>query len=112
MPEDLASRHVRVTAVDFLATNPRLPSGVHMFDFIEGDPREYLRHMERSGTWADHLIILSIAHAYNVNVSIHSNRGHQYDTVVSPGDGADEFPTIHLYHQFDLHFEAMPQWQM
>lgn len=44
----------------------------------------YLDDMERDGTWGDHLVLVSLAHALGRTIRVVSSLGDSYNVIVKP----------------------------
>ncbi len=51
------------------------PDGTHLYKFVPGYPSwtDYLRSMEKDGTWGDHLILRAAANCYKARIRVISS---------------------------------------
>ena len=83
------------------------PDGTDLFSFVSGHPTwsDYLRSMEKDGTWGDHLILHAAANYYKTRIRIISSLGNE---VVLYPDGIVLNPNplvlghVHEYHYVSL----------
>ena len=92
---------VRTLGVQYMSNNPER--------FIESNTEDsrlrYLANMSLQGTWADGLIIQSIADALNIIINItESNEGFVPTTIISPTNIEDNCLEINIGHLGEFHY--------
>ena len=69
------------------------------------DMNAYLMDMRRNGTWGDHIILVSLAHALGRTVKIVSSLGDSHNVIVEP-DNPHSAPIL-LGHVSKRHYVSL-----
>ncbi|XP_022804465.1 protein NLRC3-like isoform X1 [Stylophora pistillata] len=86
---EISHRQLRCDLVQFLERYPNLNDGTELYNFVDGYRSwfDYLRSMEKDGTWGDHLILYAAANSYKTCIRVISSLGH--DVMISPNNPTD-----------------------
>lgn len=83
------------------------PDGTELFNFVYGYPTwsDYLRSMEKDGTWGDHLILCATANYYQTHVRIVSSLDHEQ--IIQPDGPVLNSDPLVLGHIHEFHFVSL-----
>ena len=96
---------IRTAGVQFMRDNP----GRFIESNTENSWLRYLNNMSIQGTWADALIIQTVADALNVTIQmVESNQGFAPLTTVYPVQERNTLSTITIGHIDECHYVSTP----
>ncbi|CAH3157480.1 unnamed protein product [Pocillopora meandrina] len=100
---------LRQTLVQYLRSNPKLPNGTDLFDFVHGHQTwtEYLVHMEQDGAWGDHVILCAAANCFETCIRVVSSLSHSHDVIITPHFSVDESKPLVLGHIHEVHYVSL-----
>ena len=78
-----------------------------MFNFVHGYPSwaDYLRSMEKDGTWGDHLILRVAANCYETPIRVISSLGN--DIIINPDHVVVNNSPLVLGHIHEKHYVSL-----
>ena len=86
---------------------PAKPDGTDLFNFVHGYPSwaDYLRNMEKDGTWGDHLILRAAAKFYKTPIRVISSL--DCDIVIDPDRLVRNTNPLVLGHIHEKHYVSL-----
>ncbi|KAL9975267.1 hypothetical protein ACROYT_G012413 [Oculina patagonica] len=104
----ISDRELRKKLVEFLAKSPNLPDGTDLFNFVHGYPSwaDYLRSMEKDGTWGDHLILHAAANCYKTRIRVISSLDCDVSITSDHGTVDNTNPLV-LGHIHEKHYVSL-----
>ena len=83
------------------------PDGTDLFNFVDGYPSwaDYLRSMEKDGTWGDHLVLHSAANCYKTPIRVISSL-HR-DIIINPYRPVRNTNPLVLGHIHENHYVSL-----
>lgn len=105
---NISHEEIRKELVRFLEKFPKLPDGTELFSFVHGYPSwsDYLKGMEKEGTWGDHVILHAAANRYKTCIRVISSLG--CDIMIIPSHpGVIKSNTLVVGHIHELHYVSL-----
>ena len=83
------------------------PDGTDLFNFVHGYPSwtDYLRSMEKDGTWGDHLILCAAANYYKTSIRVISSLDRE--SMINPNHLVLNTNPLVLGHIHEYHFVSL-----
>ena len=87
------------------------PDGTDMFNFVHGYPSwaDYLRGMEKDGTWGDQLILHATANCYKIPIRVISSL--DCDITINPDHLVGNTIPLVLGHIHEKHYVSLQRSQ-
>ncbi|XP_072014058.1 uncharacterized protein [Amphiura filiformis] len=106
--------NLRQSVVEFLRNNPSIqgPDGTINFEAIHPDWETYCTSMARDGEWADHIVIVAIAHILQRDILIVTSSPQGADGAdpfirISSGTDGPSIQPLLLGHLWESHYQSL-----
>ena len=88
------------------------PDGTELFSFVSGYPSwaDYLRSMDKDGTWGDHLMLYAAANCYDTSIRVIINVRDRPDITITSNNAHlthNRTNSLVLGHIQELHYVSL-----
>ncbi|CAG2211904.1 unnamed protein product [Mytilus edulis] len=95
---------IRMAVVAYLRSNPTLPNGEALVDFVPNRNWEDYLDGLAGDEWGDHISIVAISNIYNVQINIVSSQDTRLQEILPYVSNMAQDRNIYLGHEFEVHY--------